>query len=378
VKIIAVGVGDSTTICTDQLLTLAGGDPTNMYNPQSWQQLQTIVQTISATACTTNDTLCPGCCGLCTCGVCYPAVNCFDQDKCNTGVVDPNTQCCTTQPVTCTPGPCQSSTCLPATGCSFSNVTCKPAPQGACYEWYCNTTSVVCATRPLVPLPVTCTNATIPECVVDSDCGNGRSKCENDTCVNSKCVHTTVVCPPSDKCNSIVCKPASGCTTTEQDCNDGNACTTDSCNPLTGCVYKNVTCPDYKDPCLITYCDTQYGCLNKTGVDELPICSNLTAANCSQVKCSNKTCFLQYYCVTPGPTSAESWPVSTVVLASTITGAAVAGIVIAAIVLVIGIGGGAAVAIAGAAGAGGVVSVQSNPLYSAAGTSGTNPLSQDK
>jgi hypothetical protein len=64
-------------------------------------------------------------------------------------------------------------------------------------------------------------------------------------------------------------------------------------------------------------------------------------------------------------------------LASSITGAAIAGIVIAGVVLVIGLGGGAAVAIAGAAGAGGVVAVQSNPLYSGAGTSGNNPLAQN-
>jgi len=61
-------------------------------------------------------------------------------------------------------------------------------------------------------------------------------------------------------------------------------------------------------------------------------------------------------------------------LASSIGGAALAGIVIAAVVLVVGLGAGAGVAIAGAAGAGGVVAISSNPLYQGAGTSGTNPL----
>jgi len=375
VKVIAVGVGTSATICTDQLNLLAGGDPTNVYNPQSWQDLQNLVQTISATACTTNNTLCPSCCGICTCGVCYPAVKCFDQDQCNLGAVDTNSQCCTVTPVVCTPGPCQSATCLPASGCSISNITCKPP--GDCYEWYCNATSVNCATRPLSPLPTSCQNIIIPQCVTDGDCG-GRSKCQNDTCVNGTCFHTPVVCPPSDQCNTIVCKPASGCVTTTQICNDNNACTSDKCDPVVtgGCVYTNITCPDYQDPCLVTYCDTTYGCLNQTSIDILPICSNLTAGNCSQIKCANKTCFLQYYCATPGPTGTESNPANTIILASSITGAAIAGIVIAGAVLVIGLGGGAAVAIAGAGGAGGVVSVQSNPLYSGAGTSGTNPLAQ--
>jgi threonine dehydrogenase-like Zn-dependent dehydrogenase len=176
-----------------------------------------------------------------------------------------------------------------------------------------------------------------------------------------------------------VCKPASGCVTTTKTCNDNNLCTTDKCDPVFpgGCVYTNITCPNYADPCLITYCDPLNGCLNKTNIEELPVCTNLTAGNCSQVKCANKTCFLQYYCLTPPPTSSEEFPTNTVILASSITGAAIAGIVIAGVVLVVGLGGGAAVAIAGAAGAGGVVSVQSNPLYSGAGTSGTNPLAQD-
>jgi len=185
------------------------------------------------------------------------------------------------------------------------------------------------------------------------------------------------VCPPSDQCQTTVCKPTAGCVTTTKICNDNNLCTTDTCNGKVngGCVYTNITCPDYKDPCLKTYCDPLNGCLNKTSTSELPVCSNITALNCSQVKCSNKTCFLQYYCLTPPPTSSENPPaVSTVVLASSITGAAVAGIVIAAVVLVVGLGGGAAVAIAGAAGAGGVVAVSSNPLYQPTGSSGTNPL----
>jgi len=64
-------------------------------------------------------------------------------------------------------------------------------------------------------------------------------------------------------------------------------------------------------------------------------------------------------------------------LASSITGAAIAGIVIAAVCLVVGLGGGAAVAIAGAGAGGGVVAVASNPLYQGTGTSGTNPLAQN-
>jgi hypothetical protein len=379
VKVIAVGVGDSTTICTDQLTLLAGGDLSNVYNPQSWEDLLTIVQTISATACTTNNTLCPSCCGICTCGVCYPTKQCKDVDKCNLGVVDPLNQCCTNQPVVCTAGPCQYATCDPLVGCVNNTAVCRTTSSTDCKEWYCDAASVNCAIRDKNPQPPSCLNVIPPECVTDPDCG-ASSKCQTNVCVNSTCVRTQVKCPADDNCQSSVCKPTIGCVTTVRPCNDNNACTTDKCDPTVkgGCVYTNITCPNYNDPCLTTYCDPVNGCLNNTDFTALPVCANLTAGNCSQIKCSNKTCYLQYYCVTPPPTSEEVPPVvSTVVLASSITGAAIAGIVIAAVCLVVGLGGGAAVAIAGAAGGGGVVAVASNPLYQGSGTSGTNPLAQN-
>jgi hypothetical protein len=367
-KIIAVGVGDQTTICTDQLLLAAGGDPTNVYNPQSWQELQTIVQTISATACTTNDTLCPDCCGICTCGVCNPAKTCYDKDKCNLGVVDPGTGCCSTTPVQCDAGPCQIASCNPTTGCETKPITCKP--DELCYRWYCNATSVICTTEKIVPSPVGCSNITvIPQCFDKTDC-NDNNNCTIDDCVGGKCVRTNVVCQPDNACNQTVCKRTLGCVTTTKKCDDGNYCTNEKCDPILGCVYTNVTCPTTKDFCKRPICTPALGC-DFRQIEYQKEC-NMTAGNCTAPAC-NGTCYEKYICATPTQTGTEDFP-TTVVLSSALGGAAVAGIVIGAAVLAAGVGGGAAVAIAGAAGAGGVVTVHSNPVYAGAGTAGNNPL----
>jgi len=369
VTILAVGVGGPATICSEQLQMIAGGDPTKVYNPQSWYDLQTIVQTISATACTTNATLCPGCCGICTCGVCYPAANCLSPDACNIGYLDNSTQCCSSQPIICPIGPCQYATCDSVLGCQNYTVTCKPKQQ--CYEWYCNATSVVCATRPLSPLPEACiSQPPPPQCVTDSDC-LGNDLCIKNTCaVNGTCLRTVITCQPSNKCNTTGCRPGSGCYVETRSCDDKNACTQDSCDANLGCLHTNITCKQPTDPCKRTICDTTLGCI------EIPITCNLTAGNCSIPAC-NKTCYLQYTCYTPGPTSSETFPTNVVVLASSLGAAAVAGIVIGAIVLVAGVGSGAVVAIVGAGAGGGVVSVMSNPVYVAAGTGGSNPLNKD-
>jgi len=371
VKVIAVGVGDEKTICTDQLALAAGGDTTNVYNPQSWEELQGIVQTITATACTTNDTFCPNCCGFCSCGVCYPAKNCYNKDLCNLGVVDPGTGCCSTTPVTCSAGPCEVPSCDPLTGCLVGAITCRP--DELCYRWYCNATSVTCATEPISPAPLGCTNTTTtPQCIDASDC-NDNSLCTDDVCTtDGKCSRSDVVCPASNKCNYTNCVRTKGCVTTFIKCDDNNACTNDTCDPSTGCVYTPYTCPEPKDPCFRVQCDKIAGC-QIIPIDYEKDC-NLTAANCTVPAC-NGSCYEQYICYTPPATSVEEFP-TTVVLSSALGGAAIAGIVIAAAVLAAGVGGGAAVAIAGAAGAGGVVTVSSNPVYRAAGTSGNNPLNQ--
>jgi hypothetical protein len=367
VKIISIGVGTTANICPEQLKLVAGGDVTMVFNPQSWADLITIVQTISATACTTDNVLCPGCCGICSCGVCYPASNCFSPDACNTGVVLAGSQCCGTEPITCTPGPCQYvSACDPKNGCVFADVVCKPpAP---CYEYYCDAASVKCTTRPINQNSTQCNNITISECYTDTDCTD-PTLCTTDSCVAGKCQNIQITCAANTKCSNTVCRPNSGCYTTNLTCNDNNLCTEDSCDPSIGCVFKNITCQTSPDPCILTKCDPEkYGCLNYTDT-----CPTLTAANCSAPFC-NETCYMKYTCATAAPSGEENAPPTTIILASTLTTAAIAGIIIGAVCLAVGLGGGAVVAVAGGAGAGGVTAVFSNPVYSGTDQSGNNPL----
>jgi len=374
-KTIVVGVGDNTTICPDQLLTAAGGDPTAVYNPTSWSQLNAIVQTISATACTANAVACINCCGLCTCGVCIPAPRCKDTDKCNIGVFDNSTQCCRTDPVPCKPGPCQIASCNAVSGCVLTNITCI-ASKNNCSQWICNSTTVVCQQVPIQPPPAGCSNVIIPECVNSTDCDAG-DPCLVYSCVNTtgnfKCSNKPKVCGVSDKCTTRACKPGFGCFSSTKTCTDANNCTTDSCVPTIGCVFTPIPpCKKPTDTCKESICDKVQGCI------EVPFnCTKLgyvpNTVNCTVPAC-NKTCFNQYVCATAPPTSAETFPQQTIIISAALGTAAIVGIVIGAAVLVAGVGTAAGVAIAGAAGAGGVALVSANPIYAPSGASGTNAL----
>jgi hypothetical protein len=370
VKVIVIGVGTSANICPSQLLLAAGNDPTKVFQPQSWADLLTIVQSISATACTTDNVLCPGCCGICTCGVCYAPVNCFDQDACNKGVVLPGSggiSCCGVEPVVCTPPPCKFALCDRKLGCVYNDLKCKA--NTTCLEYYCDDTSVVCASRPITPVPQPCKNITLVQCVDASDC-NDRTNCTTDTCVNGKCVYTDISCPASTKCEYTTCKPTIGCYTQTLPCPGGDACNIVSCDPTLGCVTKQVTCAAPSDPCLISFCDPKAGC--QTGPAS---CANLTAENCTVAAC-NQSCYLKYVCYNAPPTGEENAPPTEIIITATLTTAAIAGIVIGGVLLVAALGGGAVVAVAGGAGAGGVTAVFSNPVYAGTATEGNNPLNQ--
>jgi hypothetical protein len=383
-KVIVVGVGDSTTICRAQLELAAGNDPLNVFNPTSWEELQTIVQTISATACDITATPCLQCCGLCTCGLCIPAPKCFNQDRCHVGVVDNATQCCRSDNLVCPSMPCQTNPCDKAIGCVPTPIQCKA--NDTCSYWYCNSSSVVCRQekKPDNELPVGCKDVVVDQCLVNADCFAG-DPCKTYECYKpavdtpATCRISQVICPPSDNCTTRFCRPGLGCQNSTKTCTDNNNCTVDSCDPnvLGGCVFKSVAldCPVPEDPCKKSICNRDLGCI------EIPVnCSErgyfASVANCTVPAC-NKTCFNQYVCIVPPPNGVENFP-TTVVLASALGTAAIIGIVIAAAVLVVGLGGAAGVAIAGAAGAGGVALVAQNPIYAPSGASGTNALFKDQ
>jgi hypothetical protein len=373
-RIIVIGVGSSTTICTDQLLLAAGGDPLNVYNPTDWNQLLTLVTTITATACTADNTLCPGCCGICTCGQCIPTPQCENPDKCNTGVLDTGSGCCTSQPVVCAQQPCMYPYCSPTQGCMYDDIACPP--DETCTQYRCNN-SYTCEGQKRYNLDGSdpCPNVVIYKCVNNSQCDD-KTACTTDVCLNpatanSQCQNTPVVCPKDDACTTYICKPSSGCVPSVRKCDDHNNCTKDTCDTTKGCQFTTVPCPVPKDPCRVTQCDPIDGCtiLPRDCTKE-----GFVAVNCTVPAC-NATCYNQYICAAPPPHGSETFP-TTVVLVSTLTSAALAGIVIAAVLVAAGLGGGAAVAIAQVAAGGGAVVTASNPLYAGAGLGGNNPLNQ--
>jgi len=370
VRIIVVGVGGADTICKDQLLLAAGGDPLNVYNPTDWNQLLSLVESISATACTADNALCPGCCGICTCGQCIPPTACQDQDKCNTGVLD-STGCCTSSKVDCPKQLCKYEYCDPAAGCKYDDIACTPDTN--CIKYTCNNSYVRDASKKTDAagndLPG-CGTVVVHQCENATQCDDSNN-CTTDSCVNFKCVNTAVKCQANDACNLFICKPKEGCTVTKKLCDDKSNCTVDTCDTVKGCVFTNVTCTKSTDPCKYVICDPIDGC---TTLPRDCTKEGWVAGNCTQPAC-NVTCYNQFVCAAPPPTSSEGLP-DKIVLVSALTTAAVAGIVIAAVLLAAGLGGGAAVAIAQVAGGGGAVVTASNPVYAGAGIGGDNPLNQ--
>jgi hypothetical protein len=369
--IIVVGVGSADTICPEQLLLAAGGDSNNVYQTQSWTELQTIVKTISSTACSQTAVTCTGCCGLCACGKCYPVPKCRDTDKCNKGVFDTTTQCCRTDPVECIPPPCFTASCDKTIGCVNKNITCKNSTN-PCTIWACNATTINCLQKPNPNAPGSCTGIKVDECVNHTDCIKGDTNCTIYNCTLGKCVSVPRDCGKSDNCTTRFCKALVGCTSVTRPCNDRNACTTDQCVPSTGCVYTpRAPCTQPKEQCLKAICDPILDCIN------VPVnCSEYgyfaSAKNCTVPAC-NTTCYNQFICIAPAPISSETNP-QTVILASALGTAAVVGIVVGAAILLAGLGTAAGVAIVGAAGAGGVALVAHNPTYVPSGAAGNNVL----
>jgi hypothetical protein len=370
--IIAVGVGTTDQICPEQLLLAAGGDTQNVYQVDSWDKLQTIVKTIASTACSLNAVPCTGCCGLCTCGKCFPAPKCKDQDKCNLGKFDNTLSCCRTDPVQCTAPPCQTANCNPLTGCEYSVIPCKTSTD-PCFEWACDNTTIVCLRRPAKNAPPSCNGTIIPQCVSNDECSRNDT-CTVYNCTAGKCTSKPLFCGNSDNCTTRYCKPTVGCVATTKTCNDGNNCTTDTCqaNVLGGCVFTpNAPCKQPPTQCEEAVCDPIKGCINVprncSALGYLP-----NKANCTIPAC-NITCYNKFICVAPAPTSSETFP-QTVILASALGTAAIVGIIIAAAILLAGLGTAAGVAIVGAAGAGGVALVAHNPTYVPSGAAGNNLL----
>lgn len=153
-------------------------------------------------------------------GTCTDDNACTDGDYCSAG--------------SCIPGPpkvcndnkeCTDDTCVPATGCKFTNDNTNTC-----------TDSSKCTTVD------TCSNGTCVG-IVPLVC-NDNNECTDDTCLPaSGCSYTndnTNSCTDNNKCTTVDTCTAGVCVgSSPLACNDNNQCTDDTCNPATGCVYTN-------------------------------------------------------------------------------------------------------------------------------------------
>jgi hypothetical protein len=190
-------------------------------------------------ACTTGDSCQAGQCtgaavtcndgNACTSETCVPASGCVftnltgpcnDGNACTTGETCQAGQCTGGVAVSCNDNnACTSETCNPATGCVYTNLS------GACDDGNACTSGDTCQAG-------VCVGG------VTMNCDDGNA-CTTDTCGAGGCVHTNNsspcsdgnACTAGDVCSGGVCVPGAAVS-----CNDGNACTSDSCNPATGCV----------------------------------------------------------------------------------------------------------------------------------------------
>jgi len=241
-----------------------------------------------------------------------------------------------------------------------------------------------------------CTNVATPCAATD--------KCTVATCNTTLgCVTAPVNCDDKIECTIDTCNPLTGCVHTPADtyCEDNNLCTNQSCVVGKGCVYVNLTCT-VNSPCLDPVCQPTYGCRNletlcilndkdeavkaynadldtkstpEQKASQVQKADQAAAANderrkkkqdCSYAVCQNSTCVKKELACAGDNTVVA-------VVSGVLAAGAIAGIVIAAVVLCLGAGGGAYYLSQGA-GIGTVGAVNTSPLFVPPGNSADNPL----
>ncbi|MBI5500555.1 MAG: hypothetical protein HY907_09950 [Deltaproteobacteria bacterium] len=244
--------------------------------------------------CTAGDACADGACagGASTCE-CTSDADCAayeDGDACN-GTLHCEANACVIDPatiVTCDPGgdtDCRVSLCDPADG------TCSLVPRAdgtTCDDGSACTLAEACAAGVCTGPARSCDDADVctdDSCVPATGCTftNNTAACDDgsactagDVCSGGACAGTAIVCNDGDVCTDDACDPATGCTFTDNSaacddgdacsggdmcaggecfgelifCGDANPCTDDGCNPATGCTFTNNTAAcDDGNPC---------------------------------------------------------------------------------------------------------------------------------
>jgi hypothetical protein len=266
-----------------------------------------------ASGCVFTDTTAAACNdnNICTDDLCNPASGCFHQD--NTSPCDDANACTTGDTCgggSCQPGTavvcddanvCTADTCVPATGCVFTDTTavlcsdgnvctddqCDPATgcfhtdnTASCEDGNACTSGDTCGAGSCQPGPATvCDDANVctddscdpaSGCVFTNNtlaCNDGNACTLGDTCGGGDCnPGAPIVCDDGLVCTDDFCSPATGCVfrINTAACDDGNACTVGDTCSVGLCVPGTATlnCDD-GNPCTDDSCDTRTGCDNE-------------------------------------------------------------------------------------------------------------------
>jgi len=322
VKIIAVGVGDDIDQSFLDSIASTGPDGVtklsylastfNFLSSSSF--LQKLGNLVCSATGSTNP--CPGCAGICACGVCKCPDSCDDDNVCTIGVCNATLNAqggCFQLPVSCDDSnACTADSCDPVNGCIH---TPRDIPT------YCNdndpcTTDTCNPAIGCINTPIDCTNTN--SCLIGSVCQNGvcttptdicndNNACTQDCAGAPNCVFKPIDCTGGNKCILPDCDPAAiGCKNLTRSCDDGNACSKDTCDPKTGCKNDPISCDD-GNACTDDTCDPDIGCVHTP--------FNISDRCFKGDICSNYTCDKVLGCVAsplvcPPPTGNNSCIIS--------------------------------------------------------------------
>jgi hypothetical protein len=292
--------------------------------------------------------------------------------------------------------PCKSYSCDINNGGCVENDLCVPTSD-KCVTSTCTATGCVPITKQCTA-PDPCYSASCDsltgECVYTLKSCDDKDPCTTDSCDpknNGECKYTPIVCDDTNVCTIDSCQ-AGSCAVEKIDCNDKIDCTVDSCDPVNGCSHQpnDEVCKN-ADPCVISKCDVKDGCVESEAtcpetnlfcltsscvayqgcVEESRACGENSTAPCTYYSCDEDKDTCQEEALVCGIA------VDTTVLVGSVLGtAAIAGIIIAVVIIFAGVTGGTAYAVYQSGAGDGATSTASNPLYVDDGNSGDNPLHQ--
>ncbi len=189
---------------------------------------------------------------------------------------------------------CTANACEAKDGCVFTPAPGGPCDDGdactsadTCGNTGCHGTAVVCPSGGPC-MTTACQKATGCQSTPKTGSCDDANKCTtSDTCVGGHCKGTAKVCGGGDACNVPVCELATGsCITEAPVCDDGDACTDDACAPATGCVTTPASCAD-AEPCTVDGCDPKSGCTHVANAcDDSDACTDdacVTGQGCAHL-----------------------------------------------------------------------------------------------